>query len=225
MASALWVFFLLRAIYTVAYLAMDAVLPGSWLSSYVAIFCANSILCLIFFLFSHFGRGPKLGEGTLSIGSHQPRFITAFAAAGIFVAFIAILGIFYSSGHDPTTIAGPAERILFVVLIPICEELLFRGYLRELIWRICQSSWSGWAASGVFVACHMFPFFESTSFTVGLIPWGVVILSATCELTRYLGYPLGLPITIHMIANGSVYYFVLVAPEFLRQWPFLFSVL
>ena len=193
----------------------------------MAICCANSLLCLCFFLLSHFGRGPRLGEGKLSISkSHQPRLlITSCAIAGIFVALIAILGILYSSDHESSKAVSPAKILLFVLLIPIGEEILFRGYLRELIWRICQSSWSGWASCGVFVACHMFPFFEASSLTVRAIPWGVVILSASCELTRYLGYSLGLPITIHMIANGSVYYFVLVAPEFLRQWPFLFSVL
>ena len=248
----IWTLGIIQSLYTLAYELLPPLqlfeIPLEF-KGVVAICIANALICVICGVWCHLIRG----SWHVGLGSTQP--ITArgqtLARLGIavYVGVIGVLGLIYydhaSSSPQGTALnfSSLAEMSLFILAIPVCEEIFFRGYLRVglyslwikvwyLVWPTTthtlylRKNWAYWGACLIFIVCHPLPFLSSNleflTHPQWTIPWGVVLLSVTCEALRQFGYSTLLTITIHIIANSSVYYFKSLAPEFLSQWRWLF---
>ena len=249
-AATLWVLGLLQGSYSLAYeLSLLVTPPRHELAPVAAICLANGLICVLCALWDHHHHQSWL---TSLQATHPPRrrWIKRVVSGGLigYLVLIISLGFMVPSpswrGWSAVfSSIHPLELILLVLLVPVAEELLFRGYLRRGISALWSRLWqqfrpgsmipdqsltraAGWCACLLFVICHMQPFlgphWPGALGGQRWLPWGVILLSVICESLRQLGYSAATGIAIHVIANGSVYYFAAMAPEIFKLLPWLF---
>lgn len=97
-----------------------------------------------------------------------------------------------------------------VILAPICEELLFRGYLYSQLRRFCNTYWTVAVSSVVFGAMHLYAGPDMP------LQWNVFI--GTAVLAVFIGSLRAITgsvwagILVHMLKNGVAFFILFVAP-------------
>lgn len=248
--ATLWILELLQGSYTLAYGLIQLLpSPPQEFEPVVAIWLTNSLICVLCGLwlqYNHQSWLTSLRTPPPPTERWIKRAIPAGGVIGYLIAIISLGWIFSSSSWGWPAISEvirPMELALLVLLVPATEEILFRGYLRHGIHALWVRLWhpfhpdamgealdqklqrgAGWSACLLFVICHIQPFanWPGQLSSEWRLPWGVILLSVACEGLRQLGYSTGLTIAIHVIANGSVYYFAAIAPDIFKLLPWLF---
>jgi len=141
-----------------------------------------------------FGFGWKPGDGRMVVGGLLAVLPVVFAAQGL-------TSIFSEGGRQPLldywmANPGPGARALVVVMAvvvaPVCEEFLFRGYLFNVGRKYAGTWWAMLVASLLFAAIH------------GHLPSvpGLLLLAVGFNLVYVWTGSLLAPIVMHAIFNG-----------------------
>ena len=113
--------------------------------------------------------------------------------------------------------------VLTVILVPIVEELLFRGLVTNLFFKISGSSWAAYFSVLCFTALHGVGS-PADVFTLNIaLPLGPLLLGAACELLRFFGFSLIAPVALHMAANATIFIFSVLDSRWL-DWLSVFYI-
>jgi len=134
----------------------------------------------------------------------------------------AFLLAFYTQASGPTyEIHGSSEYLYaatMLTLIPVVEEIVFRGGVSPFMSRFVGPGWGVWLAAIVFSLAHSQPTWARLmAFKVGL-PLGPFLLGLCCDfLVRRWGR-LWPAIIFHGCCNATVYIFSALSPAWLTHF-------
>jgi membrane protease YdiL (CAAX protease family) len=111
-----------------------------------------------------------------------------------------LLALYQESPTDPWIWTMLAMAVL---LVPVVEETIYRGFLQTACLRLLNRRWAGvLASSAVFVAMHHLPGEKAPA-----VPWHALPSLAALSLGMGLAFErtrrLGVPIVMHMLFNGA----------------------
>ena len=157
--------------------------------------------------------GLQRAPSWFDIGIAPVAFITylIISAAVMAVAMSTLTFIDFQQAQDTgfTQISAQYETILafltLVVIAPIAEEIVFRGYLLGKLRKYAPLWISILITSLLFALVHF-------AWNVGI---DVFVLSIVLCLLRVWSKSLWAPILVHMIKNGVAFYFLFINPSFL----------
>jgi membrane protease YdiL (CAAX protease family) len=106
--------------------------------------------------------------------------------------------------------------LLVVVLVPVVEELLFRGALTGLFYKISNSGWAAYFSVICFTALHGISSpSDIFSLNIGLFI-GPMFLGAICEYLRFRGFSIIAAISFHAAANATIFLFFMLDSRWLN---------
>jgi membrane protease YdiL (CAAX protease family) len=157
------------------------------------------------------------------VGLPWDRAITLLLGFG--VVLIAIISNSLPDAERRPTVNLDIDWYYFaaiMVLIPIAEEILFRGVIGSLMRRRYGVVLGIYFSAICFAFLHSMPTMMSwQSFQVGL-PLGPLLLGLICEVMVYFRGSLWIAMIFHGVANGSVLVFEVFDSRWLKWLGFLY---
>lgn len=175
---------------TLAYL-YNALPLQTWLAAAIA----NSVISLL--LLAYYRRHLSM----LFLSRHNLRFYLPSLAVLLFCA-LAILGAsFYARPLRGTV---PAHHYLWLIWIPIVEEIVFRLGIGSWLRSLAGNFWGSYCSALCFALAHTLPSWERISAGEVGIPVGPLLLGAICEFIFVRSRSLMPCIVFHVVCNASV---------------------
>lgn len=202
----------LSAFLQVFYFLGSQVLGSGWLAA----LGVNSVLCLFVLRFWHQKKNPrieelfgvKLGTSTSKQRAYIPSFIIIFGS--IFLALVSQMIV-----HQPSEFSFRPEFLIFITIIPLVEECLFRRgigvYLRDRFGFLVGTYFSAL----VFAVAHvqLFQSFASES-AIG-VPLGPFLLGLACESIYAASGRFFAIVCLHAACNATPIIFSAIDPRWL----------
>jgi membrane protease YdiL (CAAX protease family) len=128
-------------------------------------------------------------------------------AAAVLLGTVALALLSRAWGGEERTLVLSPEQWLFVTLIPLVEEVVFRRGIGDFLRRYGGVLWGSYLSALVFSAIHASPDLPHlVALSVGL-PLGPFLLGASCEALVVVTGRLLPAILFHMACNASVLVF------------------
>ena len=183
---------------------------------WIGVLAANILLSIVLVKMSAFIRGGLRLRG----GPLMP-----WLAAPLVLGGALFLGVITRSDGLKYSLAASSDLIYAIstlTIIPLVEEIVFRGAISPLLGRFVGGSWAVWFSAIVFSMAHTIPTWgRVVGFKIGL-PLGPFLLAIACDfIIRRWGrsWP---AVFFHGACNGTVYVFNYVNPSWIRHFGALY---
>ena len=181
-------------------------------SPWIAILAAHCLLAAVLLKWSQ----PLRESFRLRGGPLMP-----WLAAPLVLTGALFLGILTRSDSMKYSLAASSDLVYAVAtltVIPMVEEVIFRGGISPFLARFVGGSWAVWFAAIVFSMAHTLPTFgRLVGFKVGL-PLGPFLLAICCDFIVRRWGRIWPAVFFHSACNGTVYVFNYVNPSWMRHF-------
>ena len=133
----------------------------------------------------------------------------------------AISSVLGSADSNPNAIS--LYLVISVTIVPLVEEVLFRGVLTPLLYKISSSGWASYFSALVFSALHTIRSPQDILDGNFGIVLGPLLLGLICEALMKLKLGIIAPICFHVAANASILVFSLLDKRWLN-WLSVFYI-
>jgi membrane protease YdiL (CAAX protease family) len=185
---------------------------AAWLGVLVAHFLFAVILILI--------RQPLREALMLRGGPILPWLATPVILIGAY-----LLGIMTKSDgvrHPLTGMPEIAYAAATLTIIPVVEEIIFRGGISPFLSRFVGGPWAVWFAAIIFSMAHSMPTWgRMVGFKVGL-SLGPFLLAICCDIIVRRWGRIWPAVFFHSACNGTVYIFSYINPSWMRHFSGLY---
>lgn len=176
-------------------------------SGWLPVLCLHGLMSVFMMAFFS-GIRAQLKITLSSLWAYIPAI--AILAGSLAMAFL-------SPALGRTEPLGLAYMIASCSVIPVVEEIIFRGGVSAALDRVYPSSWSGYFSAMVFSVAHTTPSFDRvTSLQFGL-PVGPFLLGIICEYLARRSRSLVPGIAFHCACNSTVLIFNQWSPGWLNR--------
>jgi membrane protease YdiL (CAAX protease family) len=104
-----------------------------------------------------------------------------------------------------------------ITIVPIAEEIFFRGFITSLLQKAHAGVWSGYFSALIFSVAHTFPTFQrALDLKIGA-PIGPFLLGLICEFIVRKTGSLAPAIAFHSACNATVIIFTMWSPGWLDK--------
>jgi membrane protease YdiL (CAAX protease family) len=130
-----------------------------------------------------------------------------------------------------TLIAPPSHRLpiaheqwVSILVIPVIEEIFFRGVLGVALRNQLGNLWGGYYSALLFSWVHSLPTLDRISIGQSGLVFGPLLLGLMCEVLMVRGNGRIIPPTaLHMVCNATVPVFALIDSRWLQWLSFLYQ--
>ena len=140
--------------------------------------------------------------------------------AGVII-LCAISSVLGNADSNPNAIS--LYLIISVTMVPLVEEVLFRGVLTPLLYKVSSSGWASYFSALVFSALHTIRSPQDILDGNFGIVLGPLLLGLICEALMKLKLGIIAPICFHVAANASILVFSLLDKRWLN-WLSVFYI-
>jgi membrane protease YdiL (CAAX protease family) len=183
---------------------------------WIAILVAHTVLALLLIKM----RKPVREGLRLRGGPLLPWLAAPLVLVGAY-----LLGIITKSDGVKYSFAASSDLIYAVAtltVIPLVEEIIFRGGVSPFLTRFVGGPWAVWFAAIVFSVAHSMPTWgRIVGLKVGL-PIGPFLLAVCCDFIVRRWGRIWPAVFFHGACNGTVYIFSYVNPSWIRHFSGLY---